>query len=446
MLRRARLSSAILIALLVTVAPSVRAADDYDPLEGMDPDGRIPKVDKAALVEHPERWRYLPESRIPPGNVFDRFLVSSLVFPIFFFNSDVGAGFGAGVTDIDWRNQRRREFLGAFASYSTEGQQSYSLGWRRWLKQVEVPTGGVLQEERSFVRVSGGYRNTLTRRFFGIGPATNKRDESSYTDRTAWFDAGLSYSLDDALSDFVVSVGISGEGHWLSGGNVGGEPDTDNVVAFAPLFRDADETGLGWLSIGLVWDQRDSVRNAYEGHAIGGSIQAALLQDDLDVGAIYTIFANKVFKLPPLFHDGGDRNEEHPPTDSIGFHFRTQLSSGDLPFYARPTLGGSVLQRGFIAGRWRDDASWTTGAEYRFWVIPRGFTVYKNIRVERIGGALFYEAGGVGEDGIALFDSGVIHTYGFGGRATIERAVLFRLDLGFSEDGMNLAAGFGLTF
>lgn len=453
MLRRAHHTLAILIALLVTIAPPVRADDDYDPLEGMDPDGRIPKVDKAALVERPERWRYLPESRIPPGNVLDRFLVSSLVFPVVFFSSDVGAGFGAGITDLDWRNQRRREFLGVFASYSTEGQQSYSLGWRRWLKQVDVPSGGVLQEERSFVRLSGGYRNTLTRRFFGIGPNTNEYNETSYTDQTFWIDGGFSYSLEGALSDFVVSFGLSAERHWLSGGNVDGVPDPDvtaNPLIVTPrtneLFEEADGSTLGWINAGLAWDKRDSLRNAYEGHVIGGSVQAAVVQDEGDVGAIYTVFANKVFSLPPLFHDGGDRNEEHPPTDSIGFHFRTQLSSGDLPFYSRPTLGGSELQRGYIAGRWRDDASWTTGAEYRFWVIPRGFTVYKNIRVERIGGAFFYEAGGVGEDGLDLLNSRVVHTYGFGGRATIERAVLFRLDLGFSREGVNLAAGFGLTF
>ena len=94
-------------------AASVSADPAYDPLEGMDADGRIPKVAKDAYVEHPERWRYLPESRIPPGNVLDRFLVSSLVFPVVFFNSDVGAGFGAGLTDIDFRNQRRREWPAA---------------------------------------------------------------------------------------------------------------------------------------------------------------------------------------------------------------------------------------------------------------------------------------------------------------------------------------------
>lgn len=428
--------------------PPVVEREAYDPLEGMDEDGRIPRVDKGALVDRPERWRYLPESRIPPGNVFDRFLVSSVIFPILFFNSDVGAGFGAGVTDIDFRKQRRREFLGLFGSYSTEGQQSYSVTWRRWLKHLEVPTGGVLQEERSFVRVAAGYRKTLTRRFFGIGPATNERDETSYTDKMIWVDAGLATSLEGALEDVVVSISLVGEQHWLSDGRVGGAFNTDEspIPRTAALFQDADQTTLGWLNAGIAWDTRDSVRNPYEGWAIGANVRAALLQADRTVGAIYTIHADQVFKLPPLFHDGGDPDEEHPPTDSIGFHFRTQLSSGDLPFFARPTLGGSDIARGFIAGRWRDDALWAAAAEYRFWVIPRGFTLVENIRVERIGGALFYEAGGVGEDGLALFDSGVIHTYGFGARATVERAVLFRLDLGFSEEGMNFAAGFGLSF
>jgi len=446
-------SALLVVGLLVLVPGSGHAENSqpeesraYDPFGGMDPNGRIPKIDKAKHVSNPERWRYLPESRIPPGDVFDRFLVSSIVFPIVFYNSDVGAGFGAGIADNDFRKQRRREFLGAFGSYSTEGQQSYSLGWRRVLKQVELPNGGVLQEERSFVRLSGGYRKTLTRRFYGIGPATNERDESSFTDEMFFVEGGLAQSLEGAFEDFIVSFAIRGEHHRLSGGEVGGAPDTDAVAAFLPLFNDADRTSLGWLNAGLAWDTRDSVRNPYRGAAIGGTVQAALLQADRTVGAIYSIFADKVWAMPPLFHNGGDAGEEHPPTDSIGIHFRTQLTSGDLPFYVRPTLGGSNIQRGYIAGRWRDDALWAAAAEYRFWVIPRGFTVWKNIRVERIGGAIFYEAGGIGADAGSLFDSGVLHSYGFGGRATIERAVLFRLDLGFSDEGMNLAAGFGLSF
>jgi len=424
------------------VSPEVEAV--YDPYRGMDPDGRIPRIDKSRYVDRPERWRYIPEGRIKPGNIFQRFLLSSFAVPIFFSNQDVGTGFGVALTDIDFRQQRRREFLGGFFSYTTEEQQSYVLRWRRWLKHMDVPGGGVLQEERSFVRAGGGYRKTLTRRFFGIGPSTQEREETSYTDEVVFLDLGVSRSLEGAFSDFVLEVGVRGEGHWLSGGKVGGQPTTEEL--FPLLFQEADRVALGWLSTGLRWDTRDSQRNPYRGTALGASVDAALGQNDGDLGAIYRVFADQIFPVPSPIHDGGDPNEENPPTDSIAFHFETQLSSGRLPFFARPTLGGSELLRGYIAGRWRDDALWTAAAEYRFWVIPRGFTIWRHIRIERIGAALFYEVGGVAENGYGLFHERVRQSYGISGRATIERAAIFRLDFGFSEEGLNFAAGFGLSF
>lgn len=418
----------------------------YDPYRGMDADGRIPKIDKARYVDRPERWRYIPEGRIKPGNILERFLVSSFVIPLFFSDSDVGTGFGLALTDIDFRKQRRREFLGGFFSYTTEEQQSYVLRWRRWTKHVDLPGGGVLQEERSFFRAGGGYRKTLTRRFFGIGPATRESEESSYTDQVAFLDLGLSRSLEGAFDDFIIDLGILGEGHWLSEGRVGGNPSMDEVPGFLGLFEDGDRTALGWLTAGLRWDTRDSQRNAYRGTALGAKIDAALAQNEGKVGAVYTLFATKVIPVWPLFHDGGTPDEENPPTDGIAFHFENRLSSGSLPFYARPSLGGSRLLRGYIEGRWRDDATWTAATEYRFWIIPRGFTVWRYIRVERVGLAAFYEIGGVGEDGLALFNSGLLQSYGFSVRATVERAAIFRADFGFSDEGFNFSAGFGLSF
>jgi len=418
----------------------------YDPYRGMEADGRIPKVEKGLYVARPERWRYIPEGRIKPGNVFDRFLVSSFIVPLFFSNSDIGTGFGLALTDIDFRKQRRREFLGGFFSYTTEEQQSYVLRWRRWTKHVEMPGGGVLQEERSFVRAGGGYRKTLTRRFFGIGPATREGEESSYTDQIAFLDIGMSRSLEGTFDDVILDLGVLGEGHWLSEGKVGGEPSMDDVPAFARLFGEGDRTALGWLTGGLRWDTRDSQRNAYRGTALGAKVDAALAQTEGKVGAVYTLFATQIIPVWPIFHDGGTPTEENPPTDVIAIHFENQLSSGSLPFFSRPTLGGSRLLRGYIAGRWRDDAVWTAAAEYRFWVIPRGFTVWRHIRIERLGLAAFYEIGGVGEDGLALFHSGLLQSYGFSARATVERAAIFRADFGFSDEGFNFSAGFGLSF
>ena len=423
-------------------APEVEVV--YDPYRGMDGNGRIPRIDKAALVEKPERWRYVPEGRLKPGGFFERFLVSSFLIPLFFANSDIGVGLGVAITDIDFRAQRRREFMGAFFSYTTEGQQSYVLRWRRWLKHLEVPTGGILQEERSFVNAGGGYRKTLTRRFFGIGPSTKERQETSFTDEIAFLDLGLSTSLEGSLEDFVLELGVRGEHHWLGRGRVGGAGQTD--TEFPGLFAEADPYGLGWLAAGIRWDTRDSQRNPYRGTVLGARIDAALLQSDWNRGAIYRLFGDQLIPVPGLFHDGGGEDEEHPPTDTIAIHFESQLSAGDLPFFARPTLGGNRVLRGYIEGRWRDDAAWEAATEYRFWVIPRGFTVWRHIRVERVGLAVFYEVGAVAKDGFSLFQERVRQSYGVSGRFTMERAAIFRGDLGFSEDGLNFSAGFGLPF
>ena len=75
---------------------------EYDPFAGIDPDGRIPNVARPSDMTHPERWRYIPEGRIVDGNFFDRFLVSSFVVPVFFFEGDVGAGGGVAITDLDF--------------------------------------------------------------------------------------------------------------------------------------------------------------------------------------------------------------------------------------------------------------------------------------------------------------------------------------------------------
>src|SRR5437763_4559332 len=116
---------------------------------------RIAKVPLPEVVPIAERWRYLPEGRIMPGNIFQRFLVSSFIAPQFFFEQDIGAGGGIALTDIDFRTQRRQEFLGAFLSYTTEGQQKYRAIWRRWLHHRDLPTGGVIVEERSRIDAFG---------------------------------------------------------------------------------------------------------------------------------------------------------------------------------------------------------------------------------------------------------------------------------------------------
>jgi hypothetical protein len=432
----------------VLATPAVADADPttFDPWDGIEPNGRIEKVEPPADLPHPERWRYIPEGRIKPGNIFQRFLVSSFIAPFFFNDTDVGFGFGVAITDIDFRQQRRREFAGLFLSYTTEGQQQYTGVWRRWIHHREHPDGGIFQEERSFVRAEVGYEKALTRRFFGFGDHSDESDESSYTDQTAFAAVGLDIALPDPGSDIVLGVGLRGEWHALAGGEVSGEPDTKD--AFPGIYRDAEKQSLGWVELDLRYDTRDSQRQPYDGFAIGAAVHAALVQTGREVGAKFSVFGTKIFGLPALFHDGGDESEENPPTDTFAVQFDTVTTAGDLPFFATPSLGGRRFLRGFVAGRFRDRSAWHGSAEYRFWILPRGFAVpyAKTFRVERVGLALFTDVGAVENDWSDLFHARVRVSYGVGLRVALERAAPFRVDLGFSEDGIQVTAGFGLPF
>lgn len=437
---------ALVLAIVATplaarAQPAVPPA--HDPLQGMEPSGRIPKV-PLPDVPNPERWRYLPEGRIKPGNVFERLLVSSFIAPVFFFEQDVGAGGGIALTDIDFRDERRREFLGAFLTYTTEGQQKYRLIWRRWLHHRDLPGGGVIVEERTHLDAFGGYEKSLTRRFFGLGPNTRAGDETSYVDEVTDLGARGELALPQAGGNWIATVGARGEHHNLAPGRVSGRPTTDDV--FPGLFAAGDGHASLILSAGLRYDTRDSQHQPYSGWQAGVFLDAPVWQSTGDTGAVATAFANLALRLPPLFHGGGDEREENPPTDTLALGLAVQASAGNLPYYARPSLGGTHTLRGYIANRFTGDATWHAVAEYRFWVLPRGFAVTDTIRIERVGLALFSEAGTVA-DRLGELPAARIHTsYGAGLRFSLERTAMFRADVGFSREDVNVTVGFGLSF
>lgn len=420
------------------------APPKHDPLQGMEPSGRIPKVLLPEDLPHPERWRYLPEGRIKPGNIFDRFLVSSFIAPQFFYEQDIGAGGGVAFTDIDFRNERRREFMGAFFSYTTEGQQKYRLIWRRWLHHRDLPEGGVLVEERSRIGASGGYEKSLTRRFFGLGPNTRESDETSYTDEVTDLGTRIELALPEAGGDWIATGAVRGEHHNLAPGRISDRPTTDEV--FPELFANGDGVTSLTLSAGIRYDTRDSQHQPYGGWQVGVEVDAPVWQSTNDIGAVATGFANVIFRMPPLLHRGGDEREENPPTDTLAFGVILQASAGDLPFYELPSLGGGETLRGFIANRFTDRTAWHAAAEYRFAIVPRGFALTDTIRFERFSLGVFYELGTVADDLGRLFTSRIHQSYGLGLRVALERAALFRIDVGFSREDVNVTVGFGLPF
>lgn len=417
---------------------------ERDVLQGMEESGRIPKPDYPSDLPNPERWRYLPEARIVEGDIFERFMVSTFFVPLLFFEGDVGAGAGVSLTDIDFRNQRRQEFATSTVTYTTEGQANATIIWRRWLDQRDAENGGVFQEERSYLRAAGGFSRTLTRRYFGIGPDSAEGDESSYTDRVSALELGLQRSLPESGGDWVAEVGVRVETRDLSRGYVESVPSTH--LAFPAEFERDDDLDSLWLAGGLRYDTRDSQHNPYRGYSLGGWVHGTPLMTGGRTGAVYGAVGTVVFPLPPLLHDGGDDLEENPPTDRLAFTAQAEDSTGELPFWALPTLGGSDRLRGYIPGRFYDAAAWFTAVEYRVVTIPRGVVFTDRVRVERLGVALFYELGAVGADIGKALDNPAKYSWGFSGRMGLERGAQFRLDLGFSEEGTNLSITYGLSF
>lgn len=421
-----------------------REKAEYDPLAGIDRNGRIPKGELPDDIKNPKRWRYVPEGRIKPGNVLQRLFVSSFVIPLVFFEQDVGAGGGVAVTDIDFRHKRRREFAGTFVTYTTERQQRYTMIWQRWLHHRELDGGGVAFEERSFIRGRAGYSKTLTRRFYGLGPDTREDDETSYTDEVAGAQFLVQKSFPDPGDDWIYQVGFIGEHHNLSKGHVSNVPSTDEI--FLDLFQEADDFDIFWLSALLRYDSRDSQHSPYKGGLIEVRIDAVPWQSGGGMAVISSLEGSWALKVPSLFHDGGDSEEEHPPTDVVAFDAKMHWTEGDLPYWALPSLGGKDTLRGYIENRFTDKSAWHAAAEYRFWFVPRGVRFTDAIRIERIGGALFYDIGTVA-NGLGALGSADIHdSCGVSLRASLERTALFRADLGFSDEGTNFTFTYGLSF
>jgi outer membrane protein assembly factor BamA len=230
----------------------------------------------------------------------------------------------------------------------------------------------------------------------------------------------------------------------LAPGRVSGRPTTDKI--FPQEFAAGDDHRSLVLSTGLRYDTRDSQHQPYSGYQLGVFADAPVWQSAGDTGVVGTAFGTVSFGLPPLLHRGGDEREENPPTDTLALGFAVRATAGTLPFYELPSLGGSDTLRGYIANRFTDNSSWHAAAEYRFAVIPRGFALTDTIRIERVGMALFYEAGTVAKRLDALPAARVHTSYGVGLRFSLERTAVFRADVGFSSEDVNVTVGFGLPF
>lgn len=114
--------------------------------------------------------------------------------------------------------------------------------------------------------------------------------------------------------------------------------------------------------------------------------------------------------------------------------FTDPVAASTVPFYMRPTVGGSDDLRGYRHYRFNDPNALILNAEYR-WEIFSG-----------LDGALFYDAGKVMPRASHLALSQMKGSAGFGLRANIRNQTFLRLDVGFSREGFMIWFKFNDAF
>ena len=203
------------------------------------------------------------------------------------------------------------------------------------------------------------------------------------------------------------------------------------------------------FSVSLVWNTRDDVLRPTRGWRVilkATHTNRALLSDFQ-----FTRFDADVAYLFPLVPSG-----KHV----LGVRLNGGVIAGprhDVPFWELEDLGGDDTFRGFFPHRFEGNERILLNTEYRFPIW--GFDFFHYWYVD-IGGALFGSVGrvfmssselkndfGLDQASASHLTDTVQYDYGMGLRFAVARAILARVDVGFSEEETGLVyLSFGHTF
>lgn len=326
----------------------------------------------------------------------------------------VGAGVGLGA---GWRhdlfNRNARVILGG--GISTRNYQMLQADFSfPYLAQNRVELG-----------VHAAYRHNPQEDFWGLGVDSSTDDRVSYlVDYTdfegraivrpvAWLEAGTRFGRLD--------------------GSVGRGTDK-RFPTIQDRFSDATAPGLsqqpdfGFGEAFATIDYRDQQDNARDGGLYSLSWRE---YSDLDFDRYSFRAVDLVLQqFFPIF----DKKRVFAVQARLQSAIADERNRQIVPFYFKPTLGGSNSHRGFNDYRFRDDAVVNVNVEYR-WEAFSGLDM-----------ALFSDWGTVASEVGALKLSKIRNAYGIGFRFNTYKAVLFRIDVGFGGEGIQTFFKFSKAF
>jgi hypothetical protein len=325
-----------------------------------------------------------------------------------------GSGFGLGA------EYYRPDLAKGRVSFRTFALGSTKL-WHALGTELQFPrvAAGYLD-----VRFGAGYVNGNSYDYFGPGPESQKSGHANYLKEESAFDFSVSVKPTRRYLRLGVDVGYS----WI---NVG--PGQSDVYAsadqvYSPVEAPGIDKQTNYLRAGpfLEIDSRDKPRDPHAGTHVLAKL-SFLSDRKYDLFSFRRVEGTIEHYIPFL-------NEKR----TIALRAKTVLSynnSGNVvPFYMQPSLGGASDLRGYKRYRFYDNNMFLMNAEYRWEV----FTL--------LDMAVFADAGNVfhrdGDFSFKKLESDV----GFGVRFKNRRAVVFRIDTAFSQEGFGLWFNFDHIF
>ena len=299
------------------------------------------------------------------------------------------------------------------ARISTRAYQHYDI-------ELAMPR---LAGGRLFVDLLGTHRNYPQVQYYGPGPDSRKTGRSNFRleDTSYEGSAGVRpfrhLSLGLTAGFLEVNVGPGTRREWASTEQLYGPAQAPGIGQQSDFLR-----GAGFVQ----YDYRDNPGGARSG---GNYLAQFTYNRDTDLRRhTFRQLELEAQQYIPMFNR----------RRVIALRARSVLSYANrnqvVPFYLQPALGGSDDLRGFRPFRFYGDNLTVFNAEYRY-------EIFSGLDM-----AVFADAGKVFQRRADWDLSGLEKSYGIGMRFNARNNVFFRIDSGWSREGMQIWFKFGNAF
>jgi hypothetical protein len=398
---------AIRVVILITLLTSDVFAQSGDPAY----------ADRAQQIQAQRLNKVATATNPGPGffaktaTFFDRIVEST---PVMFGAGGLGPGAGFGVaTDLPRNNSTNKVGVHLFGKALLNG--FYTAGTGLQLRDI---SGRDLR-----LSIEGSYADASQLQYYGPGPHSSINNRTDYRREETLFKIRFDRNQDGRWSqtcdaaELLMNVGPGTNDNF---------PSTNEVFgpAQAPGIDHQTNYLVGGCSVSM--NLTDFKADPHKGTFASAGYARYHAQDIQQFS--FNHVALDAAQYFPFW------NEKRVIALLGSLQLNPHSSNEVVPFYMQPSLGTDTALRGFRRDRFYDENAIALTAEYR-WEIATGIDM-----------AAFGDAGNVFHRPSDLNLSDLETSAGFGFRFKYRRAVVGRVDIGFSHEGVQVWVRFGRLF